>query len=418
VALKHRELIYFVQGGDKEPPPAFVGRGDILSRIERDALRVWRGTGASIHGAPGVTNIIHGAPGAGKSSILHILESRSLKAANMEVPRVLRISSEMLGESVPRVLTALREVGRMERREWVERGRGFMGRAARRVDSVTVGGTGIGLSENELDGLLALKEVLPPSRWARPVIVAVDEAQNLPPDRNSAPGLFLQGIHNGGTGLPLALVLAGLGDTPDRAVQLGLTRGRTDHAVGRLGTGDMAGAMRGFCRRFGVDPAGHGTRLDALAEPTEGWPRHLHFALQALGRAVLAADGDLGRVGWDPVGREAAESRVRYYEDQRSPAMVTSEDLVARVMRAVPGADADTPGARGKDILRTIMESVRDEPGWELPKGMDRDAFFTHLVHQGALQRRAGGLYHCPIPSFRRHLVRAGGLDPDGGAVS
>ena len=55
--------------------------------------------------------------------------------------------------------------------------------------------------------------------------------------------------------------------------------------------------------------------------------------------------------------------------------------------------------------------------GHDLPKGLDADDFFEHLVHQGALQKRADKTIHCPIPSFRTYLIRVGGLKPDAGAA-
>ena len=249
-----------------------------------------------------------------------------------------------------------------------------------------------------------------PAKWQAPVIVAVDEAQALHGPAHASHALFLRGIHEASADLPLSLVLAGLGDTRDAAHEMDLTRGTTIHEVGGLDATDCATLMQGFCRHFGMDPAGHEARLDALAAPCEGWPRHLHFAMQALAEEAVRCEGKLARVDWARVGSEAAESRARYYQHQQSAAMQESEGLVAVVMSKL------AEGTRMAGALRLIEENVVDAvAGHRLPEKMTAKAFYTHLVHRGALQKRVDGTVHCPIPSFRTHLVRAGGSDPDAG---
>ncbi len=272
IAFDREGLRAFVDSGDKSPPPVFVGRADVLEDIEGKADLAWKG--AAAHGIPGLTRIIQGAPGAGKSSILAELKSRSLKTQDKvkagEEPRVLFLTSEMLEESVPRILALLREAGRLAQHEWLERGRDLLGSAAWRVESVSVGGAGISLSKEGLGGLLALREALPPGRRTRPIIVAIDEAPNLPPGRNSPTGILLRGIHGGETGLPLTLVLAGLGETADQAKDLGLTRGRRIHEIGALKPRDASYFMMESCRNLGMDPEPWGGGWMLSSVPARG----------------------------------------------------------------------------------------------------------------------------------------------------
>ncbi len=312
----------------------------------------------------------------------------------------------MLEESVPRILALLREAGRLAQHEWLERGRDLLGSAAWRVESVSAGGAGISLSKEGLGGLLALREALPPGRWTRPIIVAIDEAPNLPPDRNSPTGILLRGIHGGETGLPLTLVLAGLGETADQANDLGLTRGRRIHEIGALKPRDASYFMMESCRNFGMDPGPWGERLDALVRPCEGWPRHLHFALQALGQVALETDGDLSRVDWQLIEREADESRIRYYLGQQSRQMERSAGLVVGVMLSL------NTRSRISSVMKSMKPNDR-EAGWQLPKGMDAGDFLDHLIHQGALHRHEDKTITCPIPSFRTFLMEAGGLETE-----
>ena len=69
-----------------------------------------------------------------------------------------------------------------------------------------------------------------------------------------------------------------------------------------------------------------------------------------------------------------------------------------------------TPGEGSASIKHRIgkLAGSRDAHGWELPKGMDVEDFFEHLVHRGALQRLPDKSVHCPIPSFRRYMIGLG----------
>ena len=90
-------------------------------------------------------------------------------------------------------------------------------------------------------------------RWDYPLIVAIDEAQTLPAGPDSPASYFIRSIHNASAGLPLSLVLAGLGDTVDRSGEMGMTRGLVLHPIGSLSAAETGELMRGFCGRFGLE---------------------------------------------------------------------------------------------------------------------------------------------------------------------
>ncbi len=401
----------FLASGEGAPPPVFVGRETVLSDIERAGSHAWKGPDATRHGEPKATRIIQGAPGAGKSSILAELVKRSGERAGAHgQSRVVTVGSRQVVESPEEVIRMIGAAGGMPPERW----RDVSGRLALGAEAM------LGYAETELSWtagsrpapphLSGLTERFPASRWRAPVIVAVDEAQRFRGDASTPHALFLQGIHDADTGLPLTLVLAGLGDTRERARTMELTRGLEIHEVGGLGENDRNDLMRRFCRHFGMAPGGHEVRLDALARQTEGWPRHLHFAMQALAGEALRHGGDLGHVDWDRIGTEAAESRVRYYRGQQSAEMAGSARLLATVMLALE--PVMTLGDV-RDLIWRLERNREESLQWRLPKGMDVDDFASHLVRQGAFQTQVDGTVACPIPSFRTHLVRAGGLDQD-----
>ncbi len=408
-ALDETGLREFTAAGEGSPPPVFVGREDIISDILAAAERAWR-PGRGRHGEPKMTRIVQGAPGSGKSSVLAELESRLAGMESDASPRLLTVSSEELETEagVADVLAAVAVSARTGQSEWLKLGRNALSRVRRGVDGVSVLGAGVTLRPSDMPdpaALAALEKTLPGGKWPRPVILAVDEAQNLPSDRHTPAGRLFRGIHGAASGLPLTLVLAGLGDTPEMAGRMGLTRGLTLHPVGGLSGAETEELMRGFCARFGIESAGAEDRLAALAAPCEGWPRHLHFALQAFGAAALEAGGAAARIGWDGVFAAAADSRRAYYRAQRDAAMERSGNLVGAVMFEL---DRNMSGAEIIGLIERRASESRTEAGWSLPPGAGADSFFEHLVHQGALQKDETGSYNCPIPSFRSFLIDEG----------
>ena len=399
----------FTAAGEGSPPPVFVGREDVISDILAAAERAWR-PGAVRHGEPKMTRIVQGAPGSGKSSVLAELQSRLLGMEAGAAPRLLTVSSTRLTTEagVADVLAAVAAAARTEKKGWRAIGRDVFAHIRRDVDGVSVAGAGVTLRAKDMPdpaALAALEKTLPGGEWPRPVILAVDEAQNLPSDKHTPAGQLFCGIHEADTGLPLTLVFAGLGDTPERAGELGLTRGLTLHPLGSLSDAETGDLMRGFCDRFGIETAGAEDRLTALAAPCEGWPRHLHFALQAFGAAALETGGAAARIGWDGVFAAAAGSRRAYYRAQQDMAMRESGNLVGAVMFEL---DRNLSAMEIISLIERKASESRPEGGWSLPPGTGARSFRRHLVHQGALQTDEAGRFHCPIPSFRSFLIDEG----------
>ena len=416
-ALAENGLRDFVAAGEGSPPPVFVGREDVISDILAAADRA-RKPGKRRHGEPKMTRIVQGAPGSGKSSVLAEMQSRCGNApARPGAPRVLILNSVELTD-ISAVLQRLAEAVNPAGADGLFREE----RRGVRLDiSARPGGVGGGAGWDRSSGKPAAEPTLAAfARWAAswnspgdtrqgkwdfPLIVAIDEAQRLPPDPRSPEAAFIQSIHDAAFGLPLTLVLAGLGDTPDVAGKMGLTRGLTQHPLGGFSDEETSELIRGFCGFFGIGTTGAEDRLAALAAPCEGWPRHLHFALQAFGAAALKAGGDAARIGWEGAFAAAAASRRAYYRAQQDAAMRRSGNLVGAVMFELDGHSSEM------EVIRLIERKASDsrpEGGWSLPPGADAHSFLEHLAHQGALQMDEVGRFHCPIPSFRSFLIDEG----------
>ncbi len=256
------------------------------------------------------------------------------------------------------------------------------------------------------ENIWELASLFPPERWQAPVILAIDEAQSFEGGRSTHAG-FLRSIRNSDSNLPLLLVLAGLGDTAAQASAMDLTKGKEVHEIGSLDPEDAGEFMLTYCRRYGIDPRGTKKGLWNWRPRVKGGHVICILHCQALGREILQAEGDLGKVSWEYVKKEAGKSRIRYYQNQQSKAMEEVSYLVGMVL-----GNLHQP-IRRQDVINSISNHAGSKSGveWQLPAGMDARTFADHLIHQGALLEREDHTISFAIPSFRSYLVRTGGLN-------
>ncbi len=408
-----RKLESFLKRTEGEPPLVFVGRAEVLDDLALAAEQVWEGSGTDQHGAGKATRIIQGAPGAGKSSILEEIKKNPERLYTESVgkpPLVVVLESGVIEEPVDILQPLARSINPTAAEE-------FLSHSSR-----TSGGeAGIGLGPVKAVGKqeTTMEPARPRIRWDvlgdwveqhggfdRPIVLAIDEAQNLDHDRTHPLSKLLQALH-GNCGLPIALVLAGLSDTEYSARKMGLTRipHRQKHNIGRFPDHEVQELMERSCAHFGIGIAGFEHEIDRLIEPCDGWPRHLHIVLQALGAEALRTEGDLGRAAWERIQAEIKAGRDGYYDGQFSDEMEISRNMTAQVM-------TELDYCSDRAAIQNLMDKLHDSDPREyrLPAGMDADSFFIHLVHQGALHRESRNQFVCPIPSFRTYLLEQGGI--------
>ena len=151
---------------------------------------------------------------------------------------------------------------------------------------------------------------------------------------------------------------------------------------------------------------------------TDGWPRHVHWAQQALAEALLfpGIDGHADRItDWSAVQRRSDTLRYGYYAAQYSDLMDYSPSLTAQVLKDVGTAHRTGQLLNTNQLRQTIIRAGDTDPSgtFECPPDHTANSFITHLIHCGALEKNpeTGGL-SCPIPSFQSYILRRGGIDP------
>ena len=136
--IHRNRIIEYLRQGEGAPPPAFVGHGDILE----DVLATAKHSASEAK----MTRIVQGAPGAGKSSLLHEMQ-KQWKGGNGK-PRVVVLSSTDLLHD-PRIgVGAVLDAWTMDRAKW----RRTLANRIRRVSGFGAGPRGLG--KDAIDGML------------------------------------------------------------------------------------------------------------------------------------------------------------------------------------------------------------------------------------------------------------------------
>ncbi|MXW48434.1 MAG: ATP-binding protein, partial [Gammaproteobacteria bacterium] len=285
-------LTDYIRSFDRNAPPYYAGRKRLLSGIEDICGEIWEKHEQNLQQRKGLTRVIYGAPGAGKSSTLMFLQHAWQQGVHMTAdatgcerpgptPVMLYSGSGGILHSLPMLCEDLVDLVAPERSKDL-----FVAFSETiRVSSGGSAGFVKGGIEREKTthyeavtaGLKTVAKLLPPEQWKRPVVIGVDEAQNLPGDRHSPVGELLQALHANDVNLPVLVVLAGLSDSRERISELGLSRlsKHSIYSMNGLDAAEIEELKEGFCVHFDIDLGNHADEFDALLQRTDGWAAHL-----------------------------------------------------------------------------------------------------------------------------------------------
>ena len=440
-AERREALTKFVRDDWRASPPVFVGRGPVIGDILETAGHVhgkWL-SGDRDAGDHGLTRLLRGAPGAGKTALLRHLEELCEGDPGPGRPITVRIGSGAL-ESPKELHRELdeqleRQIPKASMYVWGAHLRRFM------AEYVVEVATGSGVAQDApgwaagvLAGVAGMARRLlrvdeAGCRALRslpaPVLVMIDEAQRVRP--HSPQAALLQCLHEGAFGdIPVLPVFAGLGYLQQHLGQDGIEisrfAGRAVHTLDPLDETECLSLLKGWLEHFGVEAAATDTGRwgdalirdkqvrnggnaslagrwgEALIRDTQGWPMHITSFLGGLAESLAAADDSsaLASANIDAVRRAAAASRSEYNGSRYGGATQAHQGWTGRAMVRL----ADRGAVEEEDAKAIIRETG--------PEGGDVPALFASLVERGFLQEwnRAGyTVFKCPIPSLVSHAA-------------
>ena len=393
----------FTKMNERDRAPFFTGREKQLEDIEDavDEAMVMVAKGESVSSA---TRVFYGAPGAGKTSLLNEIKRRyeqlpKSKGSVVATFSILNLKDEV--SLVSKITDLVEKNGACLFDQSTTVVSGFNVWFASVQESQTQASPGISFE--------SLKRHLPPAEWRHPLILMVDEIQNVGGEEKK----ILQSLHQGTHDLPIIPVFAGLGNSIDVLDSLGLSRTNENniHSIGALALDEAQEAIGKFLDCYQVKYTNQSAVMwqRELSTCSDCWPQHLHNGMRALAEGLIKVEGVLDEVAFDDFQRVERHYRLTAYRRRQSREMAASYELIARIMMDVVKADGLDEG----DILDAIdlYSTPTNEPRgrkWQIPKGMDEDDFMNHLIYKGALHREEDKLYRCQIPSFAHYLIKYG----------
>ena len=251
----------------------------------------------------------------------------------------------------------------------------------------------------------------------RPVVLMIDEIQNLTDRRGGPVTQILEDLHLGAHGAAIVPVLAGLANSEAVIEAAGISRLKTDSVLspGVLDKAEVAKSVKLFMEAFRVacncdgraGPGGEDSWAERIFDWSDGWPMHLHNTLASLAKELTVNEGHLDRVDETAVRREAARRRGEYYGKRATGPLAHCPGLRARVMDAIP----DDDGIENVLLVKIIAEKNADGTEREdrLPEGMSPEGMFDEMLRKGLIQSLTDNLQCCPIPSMRNWCVAESG---------
>ena len=401
--MQQAELEVFVELPDRAPSPVFVGR-DVVFRDLDSGIRL-----ARLGRSEGAALVVYGAPGAGKTALMHEAKKRwdlEQEQRPGQAPLAIKVDASAVNSPHRAVLAMLRAVypdsDFFSRQAETTTGSGKVGIPGVAQGSFQTAMEAAAPSTIEAamqDPIGFFEHACRPSDWTRPVCLMIDEAQTVCgyPERGES-NEFLLHLH--ASNYPVLMLFGGLGNTLDALEQVGLSRTSVAGVQGLplLTVEEAASAVYRFLDLYRI-PATSNDRAkiaESIAMACSGWPQHLHCYLAETGRIALR-NGRLNADDWPEIESGGSALREKIYR-QRLNGFGAMRAKVAAIIASVPEKGLDP-----EVVSATAYESVGppDAATW----GGGR--FLAAMIRKGILHDDSNtGQVICPIPSFRDFLAR------------
>ena len=389
--------------GERDAPVTFVGRTHEIDLAIRQ-LETWRAGETQ-----GRTLVLQGAPGAGKTALLHEI-GRRLPDRLPDAVAIYR-ATPWNRNSAPNVLRTLAiqmmgaapSAGRTTTGTTNSIGAKAVG--AVRHDRTTSTAPPTLATWDDFETLFA-----PCAELARPTVLLVDEVQRVGSDDETTDLLYH--LHDQNV-FPLVLVCGGLSTSAARLGEVGISRLDETHivAIDALTQEDATRCLEQSLHALADDVGGVAGHPDLwarrLAPHTHGWPQHVTCYLRSAAEALVESE----RLAFDddnlPRVLACAGEHARRYYDRRLEASRTDPMIVYAVHEAISGATV-----RRTDAMAIIDEVV---PALGEHAKQDHARYFPHagdclqqMLHAGVIGFETTATtspLSVPIPSIAAHIA-------------
>jgi len=357
---------------DRGPAKYFHGRERAISSFEKlieDSIKTQRGS----------TFLIQGAPGAGKTALLHKCE----KLASGKGWHVAKIKTG-----------ALWDKGKMLRTLGYGKMVGIDNVSLSLLEAFTAE---VSLSK-PAHSTISLNVV--EKRKRKPLILILDEAQRLSKANELSKSQFdeagdlLEAIHNGELKKPVILLAAGLGQTEEAFSSLGVSRfkGGCFVELGALDKESERAVIHDWLVREGGAIGNPDAWIDQIAQKTHGWPQHITAYGDAVAKQIQNDHGEMTTEGMEIVYQVGEERREAYYKQRAKGISGKERCSLAKLIQNIPS---------GKGIDKEDIESILLQ---EYDDSDKAKSLFKKAVERGILHSQDEA-YNIPIPSMRSWLI-------------
>ena len=282
---------------DREASPYFGGRTEELALVEGALSRI-RERGQTGHRRPAVGEsvLFQGTPGAGKSALLHHLVQR-WRGGGENAPLVVDTEASHYVDERALALHVAEAFDPALATQFRHSLMSHSSAAGSSTGEIPEAAMGIDATESEQHAPNAgptfanVARAFSGSR--RPVVLVLDEAQDLEGFDTDLTRSVISKLHKGSHGGPFLPVFAGLAHSDDVLQNCGISRfscghDRTLSALSLDDAVEIVRLMLAECRVRG-DEEDMRRWAQILAKESCGWPQHLHVSLQILAAQLLAA---------------------------------------------------------------------------------------------------------------------------------
>lgn len=370
------------------------------------------------------TIAIHGAPGAGKTSLLGEIEKR-LNGGSTNQKRadeslvVVVLSGEMLrnetivaNKIIENYSGAHLDV-RKERTTTVSGNDELVSNGASRQRTTKE----LSLQQQiEYSGLLwqSVIDNTSVNKEDTVFLLLVDEAQNIPGNTSSIrrgeqeKNNIVMELHGGSQstqGLKIVPVFAGLSDSVSMLAARGVSRlpSKSSIKIGALTSNETVELVSRWLRYapFGFESLFADADIERvskmIAVTSEGWPRHANAYLRELAVSILERGSGSGSVlDLDEVFERGHDERLEYYSDRLTAATLGEYALVIQ--------DAAQRSNDGVVRLKTLYDIARDD--YDMPP-TNSEIRHEMAIHTGILEqasRHDRTRFRFPIPSLFTYM--------------